>query len=139
MPLASAPPRPDVVYGFGRINASGRVADQATITALGWRGGDLLTATADAGVMIARRDPGGMVTVPTRPYIVIPAAQRGRCGPVTTGEAWPDFVGWRVNYERAAYAVADAVDAVPALWSGPRMFALEPIPPFRPPQGKPPK
>jgi hypothetical protein len=54
-------------------------------------------------------------------------------------EAWPEFVGWRVNYERAAYALADAVDAVPALWSGPRMFALEPIPPFRPQQGKPPK
>jgi hypothetical protein len=32
-------------------------------------------------------------------------------------EAWPDFVGWRVNYERAAYAVAAAVDSVPALWS----------------------
>jgi hypothetical protein len=54
-------------------------------------------------------------------------------------EAWPDFVGWRVNYERAAYAVADVVDAVPALWSGPRMFALQPIPPFRPQQGRPPK
>ena len=35
-------------------------------------------------------------------------------------EAWPDFVGWRVNYEQAAYAVAFDVDAVPALWSGPR-------------------
>ncbi len=34
--------------------------------------------------------------------------------------AWPDFVGWRVNYEQAAYAIARAVDAVPALWSGPR-------------------
>jgi hypothetical protein len=29
-------------------------------------------------------------------------------------EAWPDFVGWRVNYEQAAYAVAAAVYAVPA-------------------------
>jgi len=27
MPLASPPGRPDVVYGFGRIDASGRVAD----------------------------------------------------------------------------------------------------------------
>jgi hypothetical protein len=36
--------------------------------------------TADAGVMIARRDSGGMVTVPSRPYVVIPAAQRRRCG-----------------------------------------------------------
>jgi hypothetical protein len=26
MPLASPPGRPDVVYGFGRIDASGRVA-----------------------------------------------------------------------------------------------------------------
>ena len=80
MPLASPPGRPDVVYGFGRIDASGRVADRATIAALGWRGGDRLTLTADAGVMIARRDPGGMVTVPARSYIVIPAALRSRCG-----------------------------------------------------------
>ena len=69
-----------MVYGFGRIDASGRVADQATITALGWRGGDRLTLTADAGVMMTRRDPGGMVTVPARPCIVIPAALRRRCG-----------------------------------------------------------
>jgi len=67
MPLASPPDRPDVVYGFGRIDVSGRVADRTTITALGWRGGDRLTLTADAGVMVARRDPGGMVTVPARP------------------------------------------------------------------------
>jgi len=80
MPLASPPGRADVVYGFGRIDASGRVADRATTAALGWRGGDRLTVTAEAGVMIARRDPGGMVTVPSRPYIVIPAALRRRCG-----------------------------------------------------------
>ncbi len=30
--------------------------------------------------MVARRDPGGMVTVPARPYVVIPAALRRRCG-----------------------------------------------------------
>jgi len=80
MPLASPPGRPDVVYGFGRIDASGRVADRATIAALGWRGGDRLTVTAEGGVMIARRDPGGVSTVPSRPYVVIPAALRRRCG-----------------------------------------------------------
>ena len=48
-------------------------------------------------------------------------------------EAWPDFVGWRLNYERAAYAVAYAVDAVPANWSGPRRHPTPPIPPIRPP------
>jgi hypothetical protein len=80
MPLASPPGRPEVVYGFGRIDASGRVADRVTIAALGWRGGDRLTLTAEAGMMVARRDPGGMVTVPARPYVVIPAALRRRCG-----------------------------------------------------------
>jgi hypothetical protein len=76
MPLASPPGRPEVVYGFGRIDASGRVADRVTIAALGWRGGDRLTVTAKAGVMVVRRDPGGMVTVPSRPYVVIPAPLR---------------------------------------------------------------
>jgi hypothetical protein len=53
-------------------------------------------------------------------------------------EAWADFVGWRVNYERAAYAVAAVVDAVPALWSGPRRRPTPAIPPIRPPLGRPP-
>jgi hypothetical protein len=53
-------------------------------------------------------------------------------------DAWTDFVGWRVNYEQAAYAVAAAVDAVPALWSGPRRRTVAPMPPRRPPPGKPP-
>jgi len=51
-------------------------------------------------------------------------------------DAWPDFVGWRLLYERAAYAVAFAVDAVPAKWSGPRMHPVEHIEPFRPPLGR---
>jgi bifunctional DNA-binding transcriptional regulator/antitoxin component of YhaV-PrlF toxin-antitoxin module len=69
-----------VVYGIGRIDASGRIADRAVISALGWRGGDRLTLTADAGVVTARRDQGGMVTVPGRAYVAIPAALRRRCG-----------------------------------------------------------
>jgi hypothetical protein len=35
-------------------------------------------------------------------------------------EAWPDFRGWRVNYEHPAYRIAWILDAVPAHWSGPR-------------------
>jgi hypothetical protein len=54
-------------------------------------------------------------------------------------EAWPDFVGWRVNYERAAYAIGAAVYAVPALWSGPRGHPVSPIAPIRPDLGRPPK
>jgi hypothetical protein len=47
-------------------------------------------------------------------------------------DAWLDFVGWRVNYEAAAYALARAIDAPPALWSGPRRHAIPTIPPLRP-------
>jgi hypothetical protein len=47
-------------------------------------------------------------------------------------DAWPDFVGWRATYEAAAYALAAATDAVPALWSGPRRTPSRPMPPIRP-------
>lgn len=56
-------------------------------------------------------------------------------------EAWLDFVGWRVNYEAAAYAIARAVDAPPAMWSGPRRHPIPVISPLRPATlraGKPP-
>jgi hypothetical protein len=65
-----------VVYGFGRIDVSGRVGDQAIVSVLGWQPGDRLTLTAAAGVVIARRDPGGLVTMPVKPYLAI----RRRCG-----------------------------------------------------------
>ena len=59
---------------------AGRIADRTVICALGWRNGDRLTLTADSGVVVARRDPGGMITVPARPYIASPAALRRPCG-----------------------------------------------------------
>ena len=70
----------DVVYGTGRMDESGRVGDRGMIGVLGWQPGDRLTLTAVAGVRVARRDPAGMVTMPAKPYLVIPAALRRRCG-----------------------------------------------------------
>ena len=55
-----------MVYGLGRIDASGRVADRTVTCALGWRGGDRLTLTASAGVVTARRDPDGLAILPPR-------------------------------------------------------------------------
>jgi hypothetical protein len=69
-----------VVYGTGRIDASGRVTDQAISCALGWREGDRLTLTTSPGVVTARRDPRGMITVPARGCLAIPAVLRRRCG-----------------------------------------------------------
>ncbi|HEV3382192.1 MAG TPA: hypothetical protein VG142_14605 [Trebonia sp.] len=51
-------------------------------------------------------------------------------------DAWHDFVGWRLNYERPAYLIAEAVDAVPAMWSGPRRRATPQLTPVRPPPGR---
>ena len=68
-----------VVYGTGRIDASGRVTDQAIAHALGWHEGDRLTLTASPGIVTARRDPRGMVTVPARACFAIPAVLRRRC------------------------------------------------------------
>ena len=48
-------------------------------------------------------------------------------------EAWPHFRGWRVNYEAVAYSLATALDAPPALWTGPRtLFGAEYLEPVRP-------
>ena len=82
VPALSRPPAlsRDVVYGLARVDRSGRVADRTVTGALGWRGGDRLTLTAGAGVVVIRRDPSGLVTVPPRACVPIPAALRHRCG-----------------------------------------------------------
>lgn len=55
---------------------------------------------------------------------------------VSAEQAWPDFRGWRINYEAPAYAIARAIDAPPALWSGDRRWPFTPIPPQRPSPGR---
>ena len=70
----------DVVYGLARVDRSGRVADRTVTGALGWRGGDRLTLTAEAGRVVIRRDPSGLVTLLPRSCVPIPAALRHRCG-----------------------------------------------------------
>jgi hypothetical protein len=56
----------------------------------------------------------------------------------TIEEAWDHFKGWRVNYERVAYALADAVVAPPGPWSGERRHLPGmAIVPERPPDRRP--
>src|SRR5271165_1461068 len=50
-PAAALSVPADVVYGTGRIDASGRVTDHVVSCALGWREGDRLTLTASPGVV----------------------------------------------------------------------------------------
>jgi hypothetical protein len=53
-------------------------------------------------------------------------------------EAWADFRGWRVNYEKVAYRLADRLTAPPAPWTGNRRHIRSgPVEPKRPPQRRP--
>lgn len=52
-------------------------------------------------------------------------------------QAYRHFRGWRANYEATAYALAEAIDAVPAPWSGPRTGALAVLSPLRQPNRTP--
>jgi hypothetical protein len=86
-------------------------------------------------------DPSGRISLSYQDFLDAIARMRQVDFPIERepADAWPDFVGWRINYEQAAYAVAAAVEAVPALWSGPRRHGDPAIPPIRPPLGRPPR
>jgi hypothetical protein len=84
--------------------------------------------------------PGGSISLSYEEFLHAVARLREGGFPIERdpAEAWPDFVGWRANYEQTAYALAFAVDAVPAVWSGPRRRRPDAIPPLRTPPGRPP-
>src|SRR5215467_1537073 len=86
------------------------------------------------------RDPGDTISLTYEEFLDAIERMREVNFPIERdpAEAWPEFVGWRVNYERSAYGVAAAVDAVPAMWSGPRHQRTDAIRPIRPPRGRPP-
>ncbi len=84
LPLAVPPDSPappsELVYGMGRVDASGRVGDRDVMRALGRRPADMLTVTAARGVVLARLDPAGLVPVGGSPHLTIAIALRRRCG-----------------------------------------------------------
>jgi hypothetical protein len=84
-------------------------------------------------------DPSGRISLSYQEFLDAVARLRAVDFPIERdpADAWPDFVGWRVTYEQVAYALAAEVDAVPALWSGPRRRGDPPVPPSRPPAGHP--
>lgn len=79
---------------MGRVDASGRVAERAVIGALGWQSGDRLAMSLVEGSVLVRPDPAGVFVLSGRPYVVLPARVRLRCG-VRVGDqvllaAWPE-------------------------------------------------
>ena len=85
-------------------------------------------------------DPEGPIDLTFAQFADAVAQLAGEGFPVerSAEDAWPDFHGWRVNYEAAAYRLADALTAPPAPWSGPRRhLRTGPVAPRRPPQRHP--
>jgi hypothetical protein len=85
-------------------------------------------------------DPNGQISLTYEEFLDAIERMRAVDFPIERepADAWPDFVGWRLNYELAAYSLASKLDVVPALWSGPRQTRDTAISPFRPQEGNPP-
>jgi hypothetical protein len=65
-----------MLYGVGRVDASGRVSNREIVRALGWQPGDKLEVIPALGGIVILSSPDGLLSVPLKPYIVIPAAAR---------------------------------------------------------------
>lgn len=77
---------------------------------------------------------GGPIQLPKQDFIdaVNMLAEAGYDPQRSAEDAWPLFSDWRMMYESIAYELAFKIDAVPALWSGPRRPVTAPIAPNRP-------
>ena len=73
------------VYGIGRVDASGRIAESTVGRALGWAAGDHLAVSVHAGAAVVRRDPQGAFTLPAGACVLVPGPVRTRLG-VGAGE-----------------------------------------------------
>jgi len=74
-----------MLYGIGPVDASGRVASHEIVEALGWRPGDRVEVIVAPRAIVMRSSPGGLVSVPQRPCVVIPGTIRHRRG-IRTGD-----------------------------------------------------
>jgi bifunctional DNA-binding transcriptional regulator/antitoxin component of YhaV-PrlF toxin-antitoxin module len=68
-----------MLYGIGRVDSSGRVANGDIVEALRWRPGDKLEMIVSHGTIVIHSSPDGLFSVPRRPRIIIPARVRRRC------------------------------------------------------------
>ena len=69
-----------VLYGVGRVDVSGRVANSDIIRALGWQAGDKIEVVTTIGGIILLASPEGLFSVPHKPCIVLPIAARRQHG-----------------------------------------------------------
>ena len=79
-------------------------------------------------------DPDAPISVSYDQFCAATAMLRQLDYPIEVADevAWPNFRGWRVNYDVTALLLARELDATPAMWTGPRRWPSEPIAPRRP-------
>jgi len=65
-----------MLYGVGRVDASGRVSNRDIVRALGWQPGDKLEVIPAPGGIVIFSSAHGLLSVPFKSHIVIPAAAR---------------------------------------------------------------
>jgi bifunctional DNA-binding transcriptional regulator/antitoxin component of YhaV-PrlF toxin-antitoxin module len=65
-----------MLYGVGRVDASGRVSNRDIVRALGWQPGDRLEVISTLSAIVILSSPDGLLSVPVKPYIVIPSSAR---------------------------------------------------------------
>lgn len=98
--------------------------------------GAKMKVSQDAGSLVPRADPDASKPIQLTQDEFTGATRMledtGYKPQVSDDEAWAMFSAWRSHYEPVAYALLELLTAVPALWSGPREPALEPIHPVRP-------
>ena len=67
-----------MLYDIGQVDASGRVASHDIVAALGWQPRHRLELILAGSAIVLRASPDGLLSVPPRPRIIIPATARRR-------------------------------------------------------------
>jgi bifunctional DNA-binding transcriptional regulator/antitoxin component of YhaV-PrlF toxin-antitoxin module len=109
--LSALPRDRSMRYAIARLDPSGRISDQATLTALGWNPGDRLDAAVLEGILLIRRSSIGTAAVCTKGRILIPANARHRAR-LTPGDVF------------IAAAPTTGLALIHGLWCLDRMLAL---------------
>jgi hypothetical protein len=75
----------DAVYGLSTLDAGGRIADRAIMTALGWAGRQRLDIRVSGGLIVVCADTRGVFRVNTQQFLHLPVAARRWCA-LTSGD-----------------------------------------------------
>lgn len=101
-----------MLYGVGRVDASGRVSNRDIVRALGWQPGDKLEVIPTLGGIVILSAPDGLLSMPFKPFIVIPAAAR-RLHNIEAGDHVPARSSAKIRHRDHPHATSDQRDARP--------------------------